>query len=202
MVSESMKLSWLDMVLIREPWVPGPVTVPVEGMLVWHLCGSLCATTLPARGFSVIVVVTVLHQKGNEGGSCQEKKGACASQRVMETSFALDQLWGGRECAEWSMCNINRRLRSWEVCDLDFSGFPAYSQRSYPFSLSSSASIATKSILTPHKWLEQESLPLRVSTAGWKTEVFDLGRAGGNPCLRSPWNFQFLCEIILSTIFM
>lgn len=38
-----------------------------------------------------------------------------------------------------------------------------------PFSLSSSASIATKSIPTPCKWLEQGILPVRVSTAGWKT---------------------------------
>lgn len=31
------------------------------------------------------------------------------------------------------MCDTNRRPLSWEkVCDLDFSGFPAYSQRSYP----------------------------------------------------------------------
>ena len=55
-----------------------------------------------------------------------------------------------------------------------------------PFCLSSSASIATKSIPTPHKWLEQGVLPVRVSTAGWKTEFFSLERAGGNPCLCSP----------------
>lgn len=174
------------------PWLSG--IVPMEGILVWHLCSSLCTTTLPARGFSLIVLVRVLHQRGNEGGACWEKKVHVHPKgwwrpALLWISCEI-RLWGGRECAEWNMCSINRRLQSWEVCGVDFSGFPAYSQISYPFSLSSSASVATKGILTPHKWLEQGALPLRVSTAGWKIEVFFPGKGWRESMFAFPLKFS------------
>lgn len=59
--------------------------------------------------------MTVLHQRGNEEGACQEKKGA--SRRMAETTFALDQI--GDQAVRWEgMCRVKHVRYKQETAEL------------------------------------------------------------------------------------
>lgn len=166
----------LGTVPISEPRVSGLGTA-----CLWK--GSWCDTSaaphaaLPASGFCIIILDQV--HPGCDSTSSEEQWGRCSPrenkvrpegwQRLALLWIKQEiRLWGGRVCAEWNThdtnCRAQRRFVIW--ISLAFLLIPS---KVIPFSLSSSASIATKSIPTPCKWLEQGILPVRVSTAGWKT---------------------------------